>query len=166
MSCFLPVSCLALNDLIRVRQADDLIGYLAEIWETLFRVLDDIKVSTLYKHASCALCRMQRKVLLNTQQRHPFLHLCENFNILLQESVRKAADLTLKTLSKVTAFVPRTSWFGWAFACRQGSEFLFGFRCAHVCVSLQALQPRELWLCSYRPCWKKALWAMWLRSVR
>ncbi|XP_074545554.1 proteasome adapter and scaffold protein ECM29 [Halichoeres trimaculatus] len=53
-------SCLALNDLIRGRQADDLIDHLAEIWETLFRVLDDIK-----------------------------------------ESVRKAADLTLKTLSKV-----------------------------------------------------------------
>ncbi|KAI3353260.1 hypothetical protein L3Q82_019800, partial [Scortum barcoo] len=53
-------SCLALNDLIRGRQADDLLDHLAEIWETLFRVLDDIK-----------------------------------------ESVRKAADLTLKTLSKV-----------------------------------------------------------------
>ncbi|KAM7008757.1 proteasome adapter and scaffold protein ECM29 [Tautogolabrus adspersus] len=53
-------SCMALNDLIRGRQADDLIDHLAEIWETLFRVLDDIK-----------------------------------------ESVRKAADLTLKTLSKV-----------------------------------------------------------------
>ncbi|XP_030643873.1 proteasome adapter and scaffold protein ECM29 [Chanos chanos] len=53
-------SCLALNDLIRGRQADDIIDYLAEIWENLFRVLDDIK-----------------------------------------ESVRKAADLTLKTLSKV-----------------------------------------------------------------
>uniref|UniRef100_A0A3B5ATH9 Ecm29 proteasome adaptor and scaffold n=1 Tax=Stegastes partitus TaxID=144197 RepID=A0A3B5ATH9_9TELE len=53
-------SCLALNDLIRGRQADDLIEHMAEMWETLFRVLDDIK-----------------------------------------ESVRKAADLTLKTLSKV-----------------------------------------------------------------
>uniref|UniRef100_A0A3Q3Q130 Ecm29 proteasome adaptor and scaffold n=1 Tax=Monopterus albus TaxID=43700 RepID=A0A3Q3Q130_MONAL len=53
-------SCLALNDLIRGHQADDLIDHLAEMWETLFRVLDDIK-----------------------------------------ESVRKAADLTLKTLSKV-----------------------------------------------------------------
>lgn len=53
-------SCLALNDLIRGRQAEDLIDHLAEIWETLFRVLDDIK-----------------------------------------ESVRKAADMTLKTLSKV-----------------------------------------------------------------
>uniref|UniRef100_A0A672ZZ73 Ecm29 proteasome adaptor and scaffold n=1 Tax=Sphaeramia orbicularis TaxID=375764 RepID=A0A672ZZ73_9TELE len=53
-------SCLALNDLIRGRQADELIDHLAEMWETLFRVLDDIK-----------------------------------------ESVRKAADLTLKTLSKV-----------------------------------------------------------------
>ncbi|XP_035992752.1 proteasome adapter and scaffold protein ECM29 [Fundulus heteroclitus] len=53
-------SCLALNDLIRGRQADDLVDHLAEMWETLFRVLDDIK-----------------------------------------ESVRKAADLTLKTLSKV-----------------------------------------------------------------
>ncbi|XP_029706065.1 proteasome adapter and scaffold protein ECM29 isoform X1 [Takifugu rubripes] len=53
-------SCLALNDLVRGRQADDLIDHLAEIWETLFRVLDDIK-----------------------------------------ESVRKAADLALKTLSKV-----------------------------------------------------------------
>uniref|UniRef100_A0A8B9R8H4 Ecm29 proteasome adaptor and scaffold n=1 Tax=Astyanax mexicanus TaxID=7994 RepID=A0A8B9R8H4_ASTMX len=51
--------CLALNDLIRGRQADDIIDHLTEIWETLFRVLDDIK-----------------------------------------ESVRKAADLTLKTLSK------------------------------------------------------------------
>ncbi|KAM6972070.1 proteasome adapter and scaffold protein ECM29 [Aplochiton taeniatus] len=55
-------SCLALNDLIRGRQADDIIDHLAEIWETLFRVLDDIK-----------------------------------------ESVRKAADTTLKTLSKVCA---------------------------------------------------------------
>uniref|UniRef100_A0A674CB08 Ecm29 proteasome adaptor and scaffold n=1 Tax=Salmo trutta TaxID=8032 RepID=A0A674CB08_SALTR len=53
-------ACLALNDLIRGRNADDLIDHLAEIWETLFRVLDDIK-----------------------------------------ESVRKAADITLKTLSKV-----------------------------------------------------------------
>ncbi|XP_019955953.2 proteasome adapter and scaffold protein ECM29 [Paralichthys olivaceus] len=53
-------SCLALNDLVRGRQADDLIDHLAEMWEVLFRVLDDIK-----------------------------------------ESVRKAADLTLKTLSKV-----------------------------------------------------------------
>lgn len=40
-----PSSCLALNDLIRGRQADDLIEHLREIWETLFRVLDDIKVS-------------------------------------------------------------------------------------------------------------------------
>ncbi|XP_059902906.1 proteasome adapter and scaffold protein ECM29 [Gadus macrocephalus] len=55
-------SCLALNDLIRGRQADDIIDYLAEMWETLFRVLDDIK-----------------------------------------ESVRKAADIALKTLSKVCA---------------------------------------------------------------
>ncbi|KAG7272777.1 hypothetical protein CRUP_036837, partial [Coryphaenoides rupestris] len=55
-------SCLALSDLVRGRQADDIIDYLAEMWETLFRVLDDIK-----------------------------------------ESVRKAADLALKTLSKVCA---------------------------------------------------------------
>ncbi|XP_017281248.1 proteasome adapter and scaffold protein ECM29 isoform X2 [Kryptolebias marmoratus] len=53
-------SCLALNDLIRGRQTDDVIDHMAEMWETLFRVLDDIK-----------------------------------------ESVRKAADLALKTLSKV-----------------------------------------------------------------
>lgn len=37
-------SCLALNDLIRGRQADEIIDRLSEIWETLFRVLDDIKV--------------------------------------------------------------------------------------------------------------------------
>lgn len=61
-------SCLALNDLIRGRQADDFIDYLAEIWETLFRVLDDIK-----------------------------------------ESVRKAADLALKTLSKVCVRVCESS---------------------------------------------------------
>lgn len=39
-----PTSCLALNDLVRGRQADDLMEHLAEMWETLFRVLDDIKV--------------------------------------------------------------------------------------------------------------------------
>lgn len=44
LMCFAS-SCLALNDLIRGRQADDLIEHLREIWETLFRVLDDIKVS-------------------------------------------------------------------------------------------------------------------------
>ncbi|XP_018425453.1 PREDICTED: proteasome-associated protein ECM29 homolog [Nanorana parkeri] len=53
-------SCLAVNDLLRGRQLDDVIDKLPEIWETLFRVQDDIK-----------------------------------------ESVRKAAELALKTLSKV-----------------------------------------------------------------
>lgn len=43
-SIHFSLSCLALNDLIRGRQADDLIDNLAEMWETLFRVLDDIKV--------------------------------------------------------------------------------------------------------------------------
>ncbi|KAG2466369.1 ECM29 protein, partial [Polypterus senegalus] len=37
-------SCLALNDLIRGRQLDDIIDQLPLIWETLFRVRDDIKV--------------------------------------------------------------------------------------------------------------------------
>lgn len=40
-------SCLALNDLLRGRPLDDIIDKLPEIWETLFRVQDDIKV--LYK---------------------------------------------------------------------------------------------------------------------
>ncbi|XP_069486911.1 proteasome adapter and scaffold protein ECM29 isoform X2 [Ambystoma mexicanum] len=53
-------SCLALSDLLRGRQLDDIIDKLPEIWETLFRVQDDIK-----------------------------------------ESVRKAAELALKTLSKI-----------------------------------------------------------------
>nr|XP_033782200.1 proteasome adapter and scaffold protein ECM29 isoform X1 [Geotrypetes seraphini] len=53
-------SCLALNDLLRGRQLDDVIDKLPDIWETLFRVQDDIK-----------------------------------------ESVRKAAELALKTLSKI-----------------------------------------------------------------
>ncbi|XP_053321854.1 proteasome adapter and scaffold protein ECM29 [Spea bombifrons] len=54
-------SCLALNDLLRGRQLDDVVDRLPEIWETLFRVQDDIK-----------------------------------------ESVRKAAELAVKTLSKVS----------------------------------------------------------------
>ena len=49
-------SCLALNDLIRGRQAEDLIEYLAEIWETLFRVLDDIKVRLLQLAFFCMPC--------------------------------------------------------------------------------------------------------------
>ncbi|KAM9329749.1 proteasome adapter and scaffold protein ECM29 [Gastrophryne carolinensis] len=53
-------SCLAINDLLRGRQLDDDVDKLPVIWETLFRVQDDIK-----------------------------------------ESVRKAAELALKTLSKV-----------------------------------------------------------------
>nr|XP_032808549.1 proteasome adapter and scaffold protein ECM29 [Petromyzon marinus] len=54
-------SCLALKDLLRGQQLDEVIERLPEIWATLFRVRDDIK-----------------------------------------ESVRKAADHALKTLSKVS----------------------------------------------------------------
>ncbi|XP_063770752.1 proteasome adapter and scaffold protein ECM29 isoform X2 [Pseudophryne corroboree] len=61
-------SCLALNDLLRGRQFDDVVDKLPEIWETLFRVQDDIK-----------------------------------------ESVRKAAELALKTLSKVCIKMCETS---------------------------------------------------------
>ncbi|XP_075450242.1 proteasome adapter and scaffold protein ECM29 isoform X2 [Ascaphus truei] len=53
-------SCLALSDLLRGRQLEGVVDKLPEIWETLFRVQDDIK-----------------------------------------ESVRKAAELALKNLSKV-----------------------------------------------------------------
>lgn len=49
-------SCLALNDLIRGRHADDFIEHVTEIWETLFRVLDDIKVSRLTR--SCCILKL------------------------------------------------------------------------------------------------------------
>lgn len=57
--CF-PSSCLALNDLIRGRQADDLIEHLREIWETLFRVLDDIKVSVPKVRVQSGLVKFSR----------------------------------------------------------------------------------------------------------
>lgn len=41
-------SCLALNDLLRGRPLDDIIDKLPEIWETLFRVQDDIKVKSAF----------------------------------------------------------------------------------------------------------------------
>lgn len=44
---FLVCSCLALNDLLRGRPLDDIIDKLPEIWEILFRVQDDIKVTEL-----------------------------------------------------------------------------------------------------------------------
>ena len=37
-------SCIALGDLIRSAPAEDIIDLLPEIWETNFKVLDDIKV--------------------------------------------------------------------------------------------------------------------------
>lgn len=132
---FLP-SCLALNDLIRGRQADDLIDHLAEIWETLFRVLDDIKVSRKWSQSALlwffrgnrwnpliVLAHWKKigyhvqytwhthsRITINTWQRDD--DVCLDFVMCLllcpfafQESVRKAADLTLKTLSKVRLFV-------------------------------------------------------------
>uniref|UniRef100_A0A8C0LEP3 Ecm29 proteasome adaptor and scaffold n=1 Tax=Canis lupus dingo TaxID=286419 RepID=A0A8C0LEP3_CANLU len=46
-------SCLALNDLLRGRPLDDIIDKLPEIWETLFRVQDDIKRSVLLISMLC-----------------------------------------------------------------------------------------------------------------
>ena len=37
-------SCLALNDLLRGRPLDDVVDQLPELWDTVFRVMDDIKV--------------------------------------------------------------------------------------------------------------------------
>ncbi len=54
-------SCMALNDLLRGRQLDEVVDRLPELWETIFRVQDDIK-----------------------------------------ESVRNAADIACKTLSRVS----------------------------------------------------------------
>lgn len=94
-----------------------------------------------------------------------------SFNIFFafQESVRKAADLTLKTLSKVKNCEAITTL---ASVCTLCSYLLvriltghFLCRCALVCVSLQALQPRELWQHCFLPCWKKALSAMSQRSA-
>lgn len=94
-----------------------------------------------------------------------------------QESVRKAADLTLKTLSKVRIFVTRLAC---VYMCVSvfcvlmwitklpvpQHTFPVVSRCVLVCVSLLALQPRELWQCCCLLCWKKALLAMSQRSAR
>lgn len=40
-------SCLAVNDLLRGRQLDDVVEQLPELWENCLRVRDDIKVSGL-----------------------------------------------------------------------------------------------------------------------
>lgn len=61
---FFSCSCLALNDLIRGRQADDLLDHLAEMWETLFRVLDDIKVRRKLTEIRVALFYMAHWVNL------------------------------------------------------------------------------------------------------
>ena len=41
------LSCMALNDLIRSAPSEDILDLLPEIWETNFKVLDDIKVCLL-----------------------------------------------------------------------------------------------------------------------
>lgn len=48
LTFFLHCSCLAVNDLLRGRQLDDVVDKLPEIWETLFRVQDDIKVNDAF----------------------------------------------------------------------------------------------------------------------
>ena len=40
-------SCMALNDLLRGRPLDDIVDQLPALWETCFRVRDDIKVATI-----------------------------------------------------------------------------------------------------------------------
>jgi len=57
-------SCLAVNDLLRGRNLDEVVDALPVLWENLFRVRDDIK-----------------------------------------ESVRNAAEMALKTLSRVSWFI-------------------------------------------------------------
>ena len=59
-------SCVATSDFLRGRSIDGVVDFLPQFWETLFRVLDDIK-----------------------------------------ESVRKAAELACRTLSKVRS-LPQT----------------------------------------------------------
>lgn len=59
--------------------------------------------------------------------------------------MRKAADLTLKTLSKVKMFATTLACVCvCVYMCACLSTFSLS-RCAPVCVSLQALEPRELW---------------------
>ncbi|MGH0165168.1 UNVERIFIED_CONTAM: hypothetical protein FKN15_048878 [Acipenser sinensis] len=80
-------SCLALNDLIRGRQLDDIIDQLPEIWETLFRVRDDIKHLSGVDDIIDQLPEIWETLFRVRDD--------------IKESVRKAADLTLKSLSKV-----------------------------------------------------------------
>lgn len=79
-----------------------------------------------------------------------------------QESVRKAADLTLKTLSKVKLFI--MSGLHVHSVCENiymtkclSPETVSMSRCVLECVSLRAPQPRELWQHCCRRCWKKEL---------
>ncbi len=58
---FFPVSCLALSDLLRGRNLDDVVDYLPQLWETCFRVLDDIKVRI------CWICLKITSSLLSSQ---------------------------------------------------------------------------------------------------
>ncbi len=44
---FFSFSCNAVNDLFRGRNLDNVVNKLAELWEILFRVRDDIKVNNL-----------------------------------------------------------------------------------------------------------------------
>lgn len=152
-----PCSCLALNDLIRGRQADDLIDYLSEMWETLFRVLDDIKVKKKLSEINPFFSPLCTKVETKPDlwsETHLILvwHYVFLF-VLFQESVRKAADLTLKTLSKVRLFVPTLTCrhvYICVYLCP--ITFVFLCRCVFVCVSLQELLPRELWRWCCLPC--------------
>ncbi|XP_030852041.1 proteasome adapter and scaffold protein ECM29-like [Strongylocentrotus purpuratus] len=53
-------SCLALSDLLRGRNVDDIVEHLPELWEKCFMVLDDIKESV--RKAAEAACRSLSKV--------------------------------------------------------------------------------------------------------
>lgn len=53
-------SCIALSDFLRGRPLDDVIDYLPKLWESCFRVLDDIKESV--RKAAEVACRGLSKV--------------------------------------------------------------------------------------------------------
>uniref|UniRef100_A0AAR2L2R4 Ecm29 proteasome adaptor and scaffold n=1 Tax=Pygocentrus nattereri TaxID=42514 RepID=A0AAR2L2R4_PYGNA len=96
--------CLALNDLIRGRQADDVIDHLTEIWETLFRVLDDIKVTkylTLNSFARQVCVRMCESTGASAQRIVGVL-----LPILLDKgivsNVAEVRSLSIQTLVKIS----------------------------------------------------------------
>ncbi|XP_065070071.1 proteasome adapter and scaffold protein ECM29-like isoform X2 [Rhopilema esculentum] len=101
-------SCMALNDLIRSAPSEDILDLLPEIWETNFKVLDDIKESV--RNSATICCKSLSKVTTrvcditqsNCSEKAVALALPVLLNVGLASKVDAVKAISLQTMVQIS----------------------------------------------------------------